>query len=76
MKISSEGVKWLLQAGRLMQAKSSGAEPNRFQRRIVKADGETYPEAVLRELNGMPADLQGELCDAVDRSLEYASFDT
>lgn len=72
MKISSEGVKWLLQAGRLMQAKSSGAEPNRFQRRIVKADGETYPEAVLRELHSMPESLQAELFDAVDWAVEYA----
>ncbi len=72
MKISSDGVKWLLQAGRLMQAKSSGAEPNRFQRRIVKADGETYPEAVLRELHSMPESLQAELFDAVDWAVEYA----
>lgn len=72
MKISSEGVKWLLQAGRLMQAKSSGAEPNKFQRRIVKADGETYPEAVLRELHSMPESLQAELFDAVDWAVEYA----
>lgn len=72
MKISTEGVKWLLQAGRLMQAKSSGAEPNRFQRKIVKADGETYPEAVLRELHSMPESLQAELFDAVDWAVEYA----
>ena len=72
MKISSEGVKWLLQAGRLMQAKACGSEPNKFQRRIVKADGETYPEAVLRELNSMPESLQAELFDAVDWAVEYA----
>ena len=76
MKLSSGGVNWLLQAGKLMQAKTYKPGRNKFQRKIVRADHETYPEAVLRELNGMPADLQEELCDAVDWSLEYALFDT
>lgn len=69
MNISEEGVRWLLQAGRLIQAKGN----NQFHRKIVKGEGETYPEAVLREIHSMPADLQSDLFDTVDWVMECAA---
>lgn len=69
MKISEQGVSWLLQAGRMMQAKGQ----NKFYRKISKKDGETYPEAVLREVHSMPVDLQSDLFDTVDWAIECGS---
>lgn len=69
MDISEEGVRWLLQAGRLIQAKGQ----NKLFRKITKIDGESYPEAVLREVHAMPVDLQSDLFDTVDWAMECTS---
>jgi hypothetical protein len=69
MKISEQGISWLLQAGRLMQAKAVPGQ-NKFHRKIVREECETYPEAVLREIHAMPAELQSEFFDTVDWAVE------
>lgn len=70
MEMSKGCVAWLLQAGRLLQAKPVTPGANRFYRKIIKNDGESYPEAVLREIHAMPADLQSEFFDVVDWALQ------
>lgn len=61
----------LVIAGRLLQAKSNG-----FHRPIVKRDGETYPQAVLRVLqDDLPADERCQVKDLVDWLEDFETND-
>lgn len=69
LKLSDEAVNWLKIAGRIMQNKTN--ETNVFYRKIVRLANESYPMAVLREVNSLDAELQSKLFDVVDWSEEF-----
>lgn len=66
--LSDEAVNWLKIVGRIMQNKGGS---NIYYRKIVRQDNESYPLAVLREVNSLDAKLQSKLFDVVDWSEEF-----
>lgn len=68
LQLSDEAANWLKVAGRIIQNK---AVSNIFYRKIVRKDNESYPLAVLREVNSLDAELQSKLFDVVDWSEEF-----
>lgn len=77
MQLTEQGIRSLKTIGRLMQSR------NQAPHQIVKIKvqpGESYPQAVLRILHGLPSARQRELDDAAIFAIETedaeSSFDT